>query len=132
MSLTNKCPKSHGLTSHGSKATISLLNIQKFQNMLRHLLQITTFILALGLLGCSSTKWTHPTLGESDFYKDRELCNQYANVSNPNTAPPYNPYLDPIQQANASMYAGGANLGRAIGMNAAFNSCMSAKGYRKN
>jgi len=99
--------------------------------MQRHLLQITTFILALVLLGCSSTKWTHPTLGESDFFRDRELCNQYANVSNPNTAPAYNPYLDPIQQANAMSYAGGANLGRAFGIQASFNSCMSAKGYRK-
>jgi hypothetical protein len=99
--------------------------------MQRHLRKITIFVLSLGLLACSSTKWTHPTLGESDFYKDRDLCNQYANVSNPDTSPSYNPYLDNMQQAKASMNAGGANLGRAFGISASFNSCMSAKGYRK-
>lgn len=99
--------------------------------MQRLQLQICAFVVAIGLFGCSSTKWTHPTLGENDFYRDRELCNQYANVSNPNTAPPYNPYLDPIQQANAMSYAGGANLGRAFGIQASFENCMLSKGYRK-
>lgn len=99
--------------------------------MQRQLFQISSFILAVGVLGCSSTKWTHPTLGESDFYKDRALCEQYAQVSNPIRTQPQNPYLDQYQQVNQSASNAGAQFGRAIGMNAAFNSCMSAKGYRK-
>lgn len=99
--------------------------------MQKLLVKFPTLLLALSVLGCSSTRWTHPSLSESDFYRDRELCSQYANVQNPNTAPPYNPYLDPIQQASASSYAAGANFGRALGMQSSFNSCMYAKGYRK-
>jgi len=99
--------------------------------MQRYFSQITTFILVLFLLGCSPTMWRHPTLSESDFYKDRALCEQYAEVSNPNRTQPYNPNLDGIQQANQSAYDAGANLGRAFGIKAAFDSCMSAKGYLK-
>ena len=83
------------------------------------------------LTGCASTKWMHPTLSESDFYRDREDCNQYALATNPNTAPAYNPSLDPFQQANAMAYSGGANLGRAIAVQSSLENCLMGKGYRK-
>jgi hypothetical protein len=89
------------------------------------------FSLFFVLAGCETTKWWHPTLGESDFYRDSALCNQYAAVSNPSNAPAFNPYLTPIQQANAMAYSGGADMGRAYGMSVAFQNCMLAKGYRK-
>ena len=98
--------------------------------MFGHSLQITTFILALGLLGCSSTKWTHTTLGESDLYKDRALCERHAEILNPNRTQPNNPYLDQNQQANQSASNTGDKFGRALEIQTAFNSCMSAKAKR--
>lgn len=91
------------------------------------------FVLVCAFLStaCTTTRWVHPTLSESDFYRDREDCNQYAQAVNPNTAPPYNPNLDPYQQANAMAYAGGANLGRAYGLMASMENCLLGKGYRK-
>jgi hypothetical protein len=99
--------------------------------MQSQLRQISTSILVLGLLGCSSSKWTHSTLNESDFHKDRALCEEYAKVSNPDRTQQYNPYLNPNQQVNQSAANAGQQFGRAFGMQASFNNCMNAKGYRK-
>jgi hypothetical protein len=88
-------------------------------------------VLATVLVGCASTSWNHPTLSESDFYRDSEDCNQYAQATNPVRTTPYNPYLDSIQQANQSAANAGAQLGRAFGVQSSIENCLLGKGYRK-
>jgi hypothetical protein len=91
--------------------------------------KILAVALAISLVGCAQTKWGHPSNNEYDFNRDRAQCNLEANAANPNTASPYNPYLNPMQQANVSAYNSGANIGRAMGFQNHFNNCMMAKGY---
>jgi hypothetical protein len=98
---------------------------------MRKIAYLTFLLLISFVTGCASTSWNHPTLSESDFYRDREDCNQYAQVANPVNATPYNPYLTPLQQAQAAQYNGGANLGRAFGVQSSFENCLLGKGYRK-
>lgn len=83
------------------------------------------------LTGCASTNWMHPTRSESDFYRDWEDCNQYAQSTNPSRASAYNPNLDPFQQAQAGIANGSANMARAFGVQSSFENCMFGKGYRK-
>jgi hypothetical protein len=97
-------------------------------NIIKKLL-ITATVFLVG--GCA-TKWNHPNLSENDFYRDRATCNQEAQSNNPSTVIPYNPYLDPIQQAQQQSYNAGANMGTAIAIASYFNNCMMAKGYRKS
>ncbi len=52
-----------------------------------------------------------------------------AERANPSTAVPFDPRMDAMQQARASSYNAGANMGRAFGFQSYFNNCMSAKGY---
>ena len=89
-----------------------------------------SILLMLGLVGCA-TKWGHSTNSENDFYSDQAQCNQEAQSSNPVTTQPFDPRLQGFEQARQSMYNGGAQMGRAFGLAAAFNNCMMAKGYRK-
>jgi len=71
------------------------------------------------------------TRSESDFYRDWEDCNQYAQSTNPSRASAYNPNLDPFQQAQAGIANGSANMARAFGVQSSFENCMFGKGYRK-
>ena len=93
------------------------------------------FIVVIPLLllsACSSTKWTHRSNTEQQFYMDRASCSNESQRNTPSTAAPYNPYLDPMQQANQNMYNAGANAGRAFGVQQYFETCMYARGYVKN
>lgn len=90
-------------------------------------------VLALGfvaiLTGCAAPMWNHSTNSEFDFNRDKAICSMEADRSNPSTAVPYDPRLDPFQQANAGIYNGAANMGRAFGVQNYFQNCMTAKGY---
>ena len=81
------------------------------------------------LIGCAAPMWNHPTNSEYDFNRDKAACSMEADRANPSQAAPYNPRLDPFQQANASIYNGTANMGRAFGVQNYFNNCLIAKGY---
>ncbi len=90
-------------------------------------------VLAFGLLaGCAATRWSHPRLGEADFVRDRAQCTNEASAQFPAVSAPYNPTLDPSQQAQQSFYTAGANLGRGISQSNYFDNCMMAKGYVRN
>ena len=96
--------------------------------MIKNKINLLLFISVL-TSGCSST-WYHPTLTENDFYRDREICNRYAGSANPDTRQPYDPYLDPGQQAQVASFNAGSQLGRSLGLQSSFKNCMYAKGYR--
>tara|TARA_R110000868_G_scaffold238969_2_gene493477 strand:- start:376 stop:675 length:300 start_codon:yes stop_codon:yes gene_type:complete len=87
-------------------------------------------LMMLVLSGCAS-KWGHSTNSENDFYRDQAQCNQEAQSSNPVTTLPFDPRLNDFDRARQGMYNGGAQMGRAFGLAAAFNNCMMARGYRK-
>ena len=88
-------------------------------------------VACLFLAGCAGTKWSHSSNNENDFYRDRAMCSNEANLVTPNTAAPYNPYLTPMQQANQSNYNAGANFGRAVSLQTYFENCMISRGYYK-
>jgi len=93
---------------------------------------------ALALLSaCTEQVWTKPGASTRDFYTDRAMCYQSANVRYPTPQPTgYN------TTANCSSYSTcsgtatqdtasvGANLAATIGRNADFHSCMQGMGWR--
>jgi hypothetical protein len=92
------------------------------------------FVLLVGinlLSGCASTNWMHPSLSESDFYRDREDCNQYAQATNPVRTTPITPNLEGFQLAQAGIANGSSNMARAFGVQSSFENCLLGKGYRK-
>jgi hypothetical protein len=91
--------------------------------------KLVVLSLAGVLAACAAPMWHHPSNNEYDFNRDKAVCSMEANRANPSTAVPYNPRLDPFQQANASIYNGTADMGRAFGVQNYFNNCMMAKGY---
>lgn len=81
------------------------------------------------LAGCAAPMWNHPSKSEYDFNRDKAECSMEANRANPSSALPYNPQLDPFQQASAGIHSGAANMGRAFGIQNYLNNCLTAKGY---
>ena len=79
-----------------------------------------TLVLAMVLVGCASTSWNHPTLSESDFYRDREDCNQYAQATNPVRTTPITHNLEGFQLAQAGIANGSSNMARAFGVQSSF------------
>jgi hypothetical protein len=87
-------------------------------------------ISVVGLLaGCAAPTWHHPSNSEYDFNRDKAVCSMEAERANPSSAVPFDPRMNAMQQAQASSYNAGANMGRAFGVQNYFNSCMTAKGY---
>jgi|LauGreDrversion4_2_1035121.scaffolds.fasta_scaffold51006_2 hypothetical protein len=91
--------------------------------------KVVVLSLAGVMTACASPMWQHPTNNEYAFNRDKAACSMEAERANPSTAVPYNPRLDPFQQANANIYNGTANMGRAFGVQNYFTNCMTAKGY---
>jgi hypothetical protein len=92
--------------------------------------QMVLFLIPTLILGCGATKWSHPSLTENDFYRDRELCSRYASSVNPDRSLPFDPYLDPMQQSQVGYANAGSQFGRALGMESSFKNCMYGKGWR--
>jgi hypothetical protein len=76
--------------------------------------KLVVLSLAGVLAACAAPMWHHPSNNEYDFNRDKAVCSMEANRANPSTAVPYNPRLDPFQQANASIYNGTADMGRDL------------------
>ena len=112
--------KGHGLTSHGLKAII---------NLLEKTMKFFALTLIAFLAGCAPKTWYHPTASESQFRQESALCERTASVSHPETPEVHNPYLDPVQQSRAAAFKSGQNFGRALALRNTFENCMAIKGY---
>ena len=90
---------------------------------------IALALLSSLLVGCASKTWYHPTASESQFRQESAMCERDASLANPAAPSAYNPYLTPIQQSQAAIAQGSADLGRAFAMKNAYENCMTIKGY---
>ena len=104
------------------------------------------FVLSSLLASCGSTRWTHPNLTQSKFDMDVNNCRYQSQMATQHQ-PRQETYEQSVQRgialaqmspsaaAQANLYAGGNQLGNAIGSivndSRIFDQCMYQAGYRK-
>jgi hypothetical protein len=88
----------------------------------RLLLGVLTIALVMWLLvGCATTKWSHPTAGEPQFKADDSECEKLAAAS---VGYPGYPARAGAQPSQAGLY-------QSMRVNQAYERCMIGKGWVK-
>ncbi len=88
-----------------------------------------TMCILFALTGCGTTRWSHPNFSEYSFRQDAAICDYEAQNVTARPTQPYNPYLNPTQQANQSFANAGASFAQAFAAQSYLENCMLRKGY---
>lgn len=101
-------------------------------------------IATLGLAGCASNLWVHPSKNNAQFNQDKNDCMVQANNANPNQPPPASPPVGYTTNCYGAGYSASctttpqvqpnyAAMGQAIALKRAredfFSSCMQSRGW---